>query len=63
MVRRGSDKTVTQRKTDGMVMKRVQLSIPDELAQRLAHRAIDEKRDMSKIVADALEAYLKRAPK
>jgi hypothetical protein len=44
-------------------MKQLNRSLREELAQRLAHRAIDENRDMNRIVADSLKAYLKRTPK
>lgn len=36
------------------------LNIPLPLAKQLAHRAIDENRDMGAIVADALATYLGR---
>lgn len=37
--------------------ERLVVRIPGELKTWLAHRAIDERRDMGQIVGDALESY------
>ena len=39
---------------------RLVVRVAGELKRWLAHRAIDEGRDMSQIVGDVLEAYRKR---
>ena len=41
--------------------ERLVVRVAGELKRWLAHRAIDERRDMGGIVTDALEAYRKRA--
>ena len=41
--------------------ERLVVRIAGELKRWLAHRAIDERRDMGQIVTDALEAYRERA--
>lgn len=43
---------VTSQKT------KTSFTIPDSLRKRLKHAAIDEGRDMTELVIDALEAYL-----
>jgi metal-responsive CopG/Arc/MetJ family transcriptional regulator len=58
-----TERTVTERKRDGAAMKRLTINMPLQLAKELAHRAIDEQRDMSAIVADAITTYLARPPK
>lgn len=39
---------------------KVTLRLPDALVQQAKHRAVDERRDLQDIVADALRAYLAR---
>jgi len=41
--------------------ERLVVRVAGELKRWLAHRAIDEGRDMGQIVGDALEAYRERA--
>lgn len=41
--------------------QRLVVRVSAELKRWLAHRAIDEGRDMGQIVSEALEAYRKRA--
>lgn len=40
---------------------RLVVRIPQELKRWLAHRAIDEGRDMAQITAEALETYRRKA--
>lgn len=59
--RRGTKRPASGRPARTDAPTRLVVRVAGELKRWLAHRAIDEGRDMGQIVSDALESYRQRA--